>query len=117
VALERVLLNLAVNALRFTDSGFVELAATTTVGRRVALAVRDTGPGMSAEVLAKLFEPSAGPRDRRSHLASDSGLGLTICRTLVNRMGSELQVESNPAGGTRMLFEVELPEAHLEHRT
>ena len=111
MALGRVLLNLTTNALRFTDTGFVEIAATTITDDRVALSVRDTGPGIPTEALATLCQPFRRTRNRRSHSVSESGLGLTICSKLVRSMRSELQVETRPGWGTRMFFEVDLPES------
>jgi len=111
MALGRVLLNLTTNALRFTDTGFVEIAATTITDDRVALSVRDTGPGIPTEALATLYQPFRRTRNRRSHSVSESGLGLTICSKLVRSMRSELQVETRPGWGTRMFFEVDLPES------
>jgi signal transduction histidine kinase len=117
MALGRVLLNLTTNALRFTDAGFVEITANTVAGDRVAFSVRDTGPGITAEALATLYQPFHRMHNRRADSVSESGLGLTICRKLAHRMRSELRVETRPGWGTRMFFEVDLPEVLLHEAT
>jgi signal transduction histidine kinase len=110
-ALSRVLLNLATNAVKFTDSGFVEIAALPVGARRLEFSVRDTGHGIDAARLRTLFQPvRRPPATQREHFSS-SGLGLTICRKLVRAMGSELQIETRPQWGTRFYFEVDAPVA------
>ncbi len=108
-ALSRVLLNLTTNALKFTERGYVEVAARATNGRRVEVSVRDTGPGLDAETLRTLYQPfrstPASPRQHFSH----SGLGLAICRKLVAAMGSHLALKTRPGWGTKFSFELELP--------
>jgi signal transduction histidine kinase len=108
--LRQVLLNLLGNAIKFTDNGKVTLRAAaqpkspTTV--QLHLDVEDTGVGLHAEDLERIFEPfeQVGDAQRRS---GGTGLGLTITRALVNDMGGLIQVSSEPGRGTR--FSVELP--------
>ncbi|HEU4564547.1 MAG TPA: HAMP domain-containing sensor histidine kinase [Gemmatimonadaceae bacterium] len=108
-ALGRVLLNLTTNALKFTDSGYVELSATSLSRTRLEFSVRDTGRGLSPDVLAVLFEPFRRRYRPGEYTFSSSGLGLAICRKLVVGMGSELECESMPEQGTRFHFALELP--------
>ena len=100
-AVARVLLNLTTNALKYTDDGFVEVAARETSDTRVEFSVRDTGPGIDAL--------HGAPSQRRDF--SSAGLGLGICQKLVTAMGGELTVTTHPQGGTRFSFEIELPPA------
>jgi signal transduction histidine kinase len=100
-AVARVLLNLTTNALKYTDQGFVEVAARETSDTRIEFSVRDTGPGIDPL--------QQGPSARRDF--SSAGLGLGICRKLVAAMGGELTVTTHPQGGTKFSFEVELPPA------
>ena len=109
VALSRVLLNLTANALRYTDSGVVEIAARETGCSTIEFSVRDTGPGMDEEAVKQLFEPMRRNPSNQRFGFSGSGLGLAICRRLVAVMGAELQYESAPGVGTRFYFEVEVP--------
>jgi signal transduction histidine kinase len=109
IALGRVLLNLASNALKYTSVGEVAITAVDLCPTHVRFEVSDTGPGIAPEVMPALFEPfskrSATPRTRRF---SSTGLGLAICRKLLRDMGSELRVESKPGCGTRFFFELTL---------
>src|SRR5881296_2104380 len=108
-ALSRVLLNLATNAVKFTDTGFVEIAALPVGARRLEFSVRDTGHGIDAARLRTLYQPVRRPPAAQREHFSSSGLGLTICRKLVRAMGSELQIETRPQWGTRFYFEVDAP--------
>ena len=110
LALSRVLLNLTTNGLKFTDTGFVEIAVRGTGPIRLEFSVRDTGKGYTPEALDTLYEPfrrTRGGRDRWGF--SGTGLGLAISRKLVGALGSSLQVETRPKWGTRFFFELELP--------
>ena len=110
VPLSRVLLNLTTNALKFTNEGFIEIAARAVDEKRVEFSVRDTGCGIEPEALRTLFHPfrrRSGPR--AGYYFSGTGLGLTICRKLVQAMGGELMLETAPGSGTRFFFEIDLP--------
>ena len=105
-AINRVLLNLTTNALRYTDSGSVSIGCTEHSEDRVEFWVKDTGRGIPDGVLAMLFDGfrpgSVGIR------FSSAGLGLAICRTLLEAMDSALKVETAPEEGTRFSFEIDL---------
>ncbi|HEX7050647.1 MAG TPA: HAMP domain-containing sensor histidine kinase [Longimicrobiales bacterium] len=111
VALSRVLLNLTTNALKFTDEGGVELSARAKGLSRLEFSVRDTGRGIDPEVQSTLYEPFRRAPSRKSYYFSGTGLGLTICRKLVEAMGSKLELESQRDCGTRFFFELDLPPA------
>ena len=111
VALSRVLLNLTTNALKFTGEGFVELTAVHRTGRAIEFSVRDTGRGIPPQSMATLFEPFRRRHKPGEYAFSGSGLGLSICRKLVEAMGSVLQVETSPGYGTRFYFVLDLPVA------
>lgn len=115
VALSRVLLNLTTNALKFTAEGFVEVVARQTGPRRVEFSVRDTGRGIPPQSMASLFEPFRRRQKPGEYAFSGSGLGLSICRKLVEAMGSTLQVETQQGTGTRFYFELDLPLAGETH--
>jgi signal transduction histidine kinase len=108
VALSRILLNLTTNALKFTDEGYVEVGATELGPRAVEISVRDTGRGIPPASMAMLFEPFRRRQKDRDYAFSGSGLGLSICRKLVEAMRGELKVETGP-GGTRFFFTLDLP--------
>lgn len=100
-AVGRVILNLATNALRYTNEGRVEVAVRNQGGARVEFSVSDTGPGLPPE------GSGADPGDRAF---STSGLGLTICRRVLKELDSDLQCESKRGVGTRFWFALDLPE-------
>ena len=108
--LRQVLLNLLGNAIKFTDQGTVTLRADAQ-GKGpgqvlLRLEVEDTGVGMRPEEMQRIFEPfeQVGDAQRR---AGGTGLGLAITRALVNDMGGQVHVSSEPGRGSR--FSVELP--------
>jgi signal transduction histidine kinase len=109
VALNRVLLNLTTNALKFTSEGHVEVVCKAVTKSRIEFSVKDTGRGIPAEVLPTLFDAFRRRVKPGQFTFSSAGLGLSICRQLVGRMGGELQVDTAPGAGTRFHFELELP--------
>jgi signal transduction histidine kinase len=111
VALSRVLLNLTTNALKFTAEGSVEVTAVARNSRCLEFSVRDTGRGIPPQSMATLFEPFRRRQKPGEYTFSGSGLGLSICRKLVEAMGSVLQVETAPGYGTRFYFVLDLPHA------
>lgn len=112
VPLSRVLLNLTTNALKFTSEGFVEIVAKANGPSKIEFSVRDSGSGIEPEALRTLFHPfrrRAG--NGGGYYFSGTGLGLTICRKLVQAMGGELHLETQPGFGTRFFFELDVPAA------
>jgi signal transduction histidine kinase len=108
-ALSRVLLNLSTNALRYTERGSVSIGCTEHSPTLVEFWVEDTGRGIPDSVLAMLFDGfrpgSVGIR------FSSAGLGLAICRNLIEKMDSRLVVDTAVEAGTRFSFRIELPPA------
>ena len=109
VALSRALLNLTCNALKFTEHGFVEVAAVATDDIHVEFSVRDTGAGIDPQALNRLYQPFRRSRGRMGFTFSGTGLGLAITRKLCSAMGAELEVETGATWGTRFHFVVALP--------
>jgi signal transduction histidine kinase len=112
VALNRVLLNLTTNALKFTAEGHVEVTTRPVTKSRLEFSVKDTGRGIPTEVLPTLFDAFRRRVKPGQYTFSSAGLGLSICRKLVTRMGGEMHVETAPGYGTRFFFELELPVAN-----
>jgi signal transduction histidine kinase len=106
VRVRQCLYNLLSNATKFTQHGTIRLVVTADA-ERVHLAVRDSGIGMSAEQVSKLFQPfsQVDPSFTRRH--GGAGLGLAITRKLTALMGGELTVESVPGRGS--VFTLHLP--------
>jgi len=111
--LRQIITNLAGNAIKFTESGYVRIAATTRDPRarplRLTVAVSDTGIGLDAEQQARLFEPFMQADASISRRYGGTGLGLSICRRLVEMMRGEIEVESQPGRGATFHFTVPLP--------
>jgi signal transduction histidine kinase len=110
-ALNRVLLNLTTNALKFTTEGSVEVVTTQSGRSRVGFAVQDTGRGIPPQVMNTLFDSFRRRVKPGEYFFSSAGLGLSICRKLVEAMGGTLHVETALEKGTKFSFELELPPA------
>jgi two-component system, sensor histidine kinase and response regulator len=112
--LQQVLFNLAGNAIKFTERGEVEVAVRCLAQDQVAcleFAVRDTGIGIPPSSLEHLFQPFAQGDASMARRYGGSGLGLSICKSLVEMMGGQMRVESEPSQGTIISFTVCLPVA------
>lgn len=111
--LKQILTNLLSNACKHTPRGTVSLAARRAVdaaGReRLAFTVADTGEGIAAHRLPNLFTPYAAAADDPVPAEGSTGLGLAICKRLVDLMGGEITVESAPGAGTRMHVSLPVP--------
>ena len=110
-AINRVLLNLTTNALKFTAEGYVEVKVVDIGADVVECSVRDTGRGVPAAAMPMLFEPFRRRQQPGDYAFSGSGLGLSICRKLVEAMGAELAVSTAQGEGTRFSFRLVLPSA------
>ncbi|HEY9604227.1 MAG TPA: ATP-binding protein, partial [Allocoleopsis sp.] len=128
--LRQVLINLLSNAVKFTDTGGVTFKIEVignqswVIGSenkeqfpitnsplsitKIRFQVEDTGIGMSADQIEKIFLPfeQVGEISRR---AEGTGLGLSISQKIISRMGSEIFVESTPEVGSRFWFDLDLP--------
>ncbi len=111
VALSRVLLNLSTNALKFTDEGSVEVGGRCLEGAAIEFWVQDSGRGIPPGAMVSLYEPFRRRQRAGEYAFSGSGLGLSICRKLVEAMGGELEVSTEEGKGTRFSFVVQLPTA------
>jgi signal transduction histidine kinase len=108
-AVQRVLLNLVTNAVKFTAVGDVVVTAAAISPTRVRFEVRDTGRGIPEAVLGTLFDAFRRRLKPGQYVFSSAGLGLSICQNLVRAMDSELLVESTIDVGSVFQFELELP--------
>lgn len=106
--LRQVLGNLLSNALKFTEKGGVVLRTWTAPGEegweQLWFSVQDTGTGMTPDQLSAIFEPFVQASGQVERRFGGTGLGLTICRKLVQAMGGEITVESRPLGGSIFTF-------------
>ncbi len=106
--LRQVLINLLVNAVKFTDAGWVGLQVEERGGDRYYFEVGDSGPGIAAEdqrvIFAPLQQGAAGVNK------SGAGLGLAIAARFVEMMGGHIELESALGQGARFSFEIALPQ-------
>ncbi|MEO5718345.1 MAG: PAS domain-containing sensor histidine kinase [Chthoniobacterales bacterium] len=110
--LQQVLLNLLTNAIKFTPAGGQIALECRSDRRLTTIAVRDTGCGIPAEHLEKIFEPFVQvDRNRIESRQRGVGLGLAISRELVVAMGGELSVASDLGVGS--VFTISLPTAEV----
>jgi heavy metal sensor kinase len=106
-ALRRALLNLVENAIKYTPAdGKVALSLGTEAGRAI-VCVRDTGVGIAAEDVERIFQPFVRLDTARSRSMGGTGLGLAIARSIVETHGGTLAVDSAPGAGSR--FTIRLP--------
>ncbi len=103
-----ILLNLASNAVRYTQNGSVTFALETN-GNMVGVSVRDTGPGIPPEHLERIFDRFFRVDQSRSRDLGGSGLGLAIARLFAELQGGHITVASTPGAGST--FTVWLPAA------
>ena len=109
--LQQVLLNLGSNAIKFTPAGgsvhlMVTLGAADGDLRPVRFEVRDTGIGMDADALKRIFERFMQADSTTTRRFGGTGLGLAISSRIIEAMGGKLEVESAPGEGSRFYFTV-----------
>jgi len=98
--LRQILINVVGNALKFTDVGEVSLELTTDAGR-AHFCIRDSGPGIPAKDLERIFDPFTQLDQTLTRVKGGTGLGLPVSRQLAQLLGGDLVVESTLAQGTR----------------
>jgi len=114
VRTKQIVMNFCSNAHKFTDAGSVTLSVRHDAGSgMLELAVRDTGPGMTEEQLARLFQPFVQADVSTTRRYGGTGLGLHICRQLAERLGGRISVQTDLGHGSR--FALLVPAAEGWH--
>jgi len=112
--LRQILLNLAGNAVKFTEKGHVRIsvaAVKVKAAPQLKFAISDTGIGLTEEQRAKLFQPFAQADSSTSRRFGGTGLGLSICRRLAELMGGEVGADSVAGQGSTFWATLPLPVA------
>ncbi|GAA0611538.1 hypothetical protein GCM10009422_03030 [Brevundimonas kwangchunensis] len=108
--LKQLLNNLIGNAIKFTPAGRIGVCIRSRIGgdaAAITMSVDDSGPGIDDETARTIFDPfNTGKAGREG---AGAGLGLAICRQIVERMHGGIRVERSPFGGARFVFDLNLP--------
>ena len=110
----QLLTNLIGNAIKFTEQGEIEVEIASRDPGVVRVSVYDTGPGIAVERQASIFEPFVQADGSTTRQFGGTGLGLTICRQLVDLMGGSIWLESQVGKGSRFSFTLKLPRYQLD---
>jgi len=121
--LRQVLVNLVNNAVKFTESGEIEVrvrrcprSAPDPQGRvTLEFSVRDTGIGIPPDQVSRLFRPFSQLEGGMARRFGGTGLGLAICRTIVQLMDGEISVVSEPRQGSEFTFTIRVPVVDQGH--
>jgi len=110
IRLRQVLLNLLSNAVKFTNSGMIKMQGSVKNVEKDSVtmhfAVRDSGIGITAEQIEKIFDPFVQAETGTTRKYGGSGLGLPITKNIVELMGGTLIAESTPGVGSKFSFEI-----------
>jgi PAS domain S-box-containing protein len=107
--LRQMALNFVSNAIKFTSHGFVLLRVESVGKDRIRVEVEDTGIGIAAGKVSRLFERFSQADSSTTRKYGGTGLGLAIVRELAELMNGNVGVQSTPGQGSTFWFEVELP--------
>jgi signal transduction histidine kinase/CheY-like chemotaxis protein len=110
--LRQILFNLAGNAIKFTEKGGVAISVSTGLPGMMDIAVSDSGIGMTAEELSRVFDEYVQASTETRRVFGGTGLGLAISKGLAEAMGGSISASSTPGAGTTLV--VRLPCAAAE---
>jgi two-component system, OmpR family, sensor histidine kinase BaeS len=108
--LHQLFSNLIENSLRYTDAGGRLSMACTPSGDGVDIDLKDSAPGVDEQNLPRLFERFYRVESSRNRISGGAGLGLAICRTIVEAHGGRIEAKPSPLGG--LWLTIHLPREH-----
>ena len=108
--LSQVLTNLLSNAVKFTEKGEIGLYISKAGENRFRFEVKDTGIGLSKEQIDRLFQSFSQADGSTTRKYGGTGLGLSISKQLIELMGGNIYVQSEPGKGSSFIFEIDLVE-------
>jgi len=115
--IKQILINLLNNAIKFTQKGYinlgVEISMETSDFYKFLFYIKDTGKGINKDNLNKIFQSFTQEDSSISREYGGTGLGLTITKKLIEKMGGEIWVESEINKGTTFFFTLQLPKADM----
>ena len=106
--LRQLFINILENAHRYADAPGVLLVDRSFSLGRVVIRIEDSGPGVPPEVLDRLFDRLYRVDAARSRSHGGSGIGLAICKAVVEAHGGEIRAENSAAGGLAVIVEIPL---------
>lgn len=115
--IKQILINLIGNAIKFTSNGFVRLdisyIGSSPDGQHIKFVVADTGVGIDKDGQNKLFEAFGQADTSITRKFGGTGLGLIICKRLIEAMGGDIGLESEKGKGSKFFFDVFIPESSV----
>ena len=113
---EQILMNLISNACKFTSTGTIDVSVRLLEEKthhvNLEFSVKDTGIGMTEEQLSRLFKAFSQADSSITRKYGGTGLGLTICKRIVELMGGQISVTSKPGKGSLFCFNIEFEKQH-----
>jgi signal transduction histidine kinase len=107
--IRQILLNLLSNAVKFSTDGSIDVCISCAQPEWLSFHVEDRGPGMSAEVIERLFQPFEQGDSSITRKFGGTGLGLSICKLLVDAMHGSIRIQSTVGHGSCFSFDLPLP--------
>ncbi|KPA11855.1 response regulator receiver sensor signal transduction histidine kinase [Candidatus Magnetomorum sp. HK-1] len=102
--LKQILMNLLINAVRHTETGKVDLTVQLKEGNELHFIIKDTGSGIPKEHQPQIFDPFMLGEDFLTKKYSGTGVGLSICKSIIEKMNGKIWFESQPNKGSTFYF-------------